>query len=94
MIDYQPYSVTGHNNIIHTMICDPLLYGVFSAAVLSLEEDVYVSALCAVIYLRAASRRALSVTNGPGSFFSIFIDSLFHLKREYIYQIQFENIQG
>jgi hydroxyethylthiazole kinase-like sugar kinase family protein len=58
---------------------------------MAITENVTIAAMSASIIIRAASRRALSVTNGPGSFMPVFLDSLFHLKREYLYQIQLQD---
>jgi len=81
--------VHGANNPIHNIICDPLMVGAFVAAAMEICEDCHFSAFSAALFLRASSRRALSVTNGPGSFYPVFIDSLYHLKRDYIYQVRF-----
>ena len=84
--------VYGANNPIHNIICDPLMVGSFVAAALEICEDSHFSAFSAALFLRASSRRALSVTNGPGSFYPVFIDSLYHLKRDYIYQVRFDSL--
>ena len=66
------------------------MVGAFVAAAMEICEDCHFAAFSAALFLHASSRRALSVTNGPGSFYPVFIDSLYHLKRDYIYQVRFE----
>ncbi len=83
--------IMGLDNINHALNCMPILYSVLAAALMCVQRDAYVCGLGSAVLLRAASRRAISVTNGPGSYMPVFIDSLFHLKRDYIYPIQLEN---
>lgn len=82
--------VYGGNDPVHNVICDPLMVGSFVAAAMEICEDSHFSAFSSALFLRASSKRALSVTNGPGSFYPVFIDSLYHLKRDYIYQVRFD----
>jgi hydroxyethylthiazole kinase-like sugar kinase family protein len=65
-----------------------LLFVFVSGAMVSVSNDIFLAAVCTSVLLRAAEKRALSVTNGPGSFYPVFLDALYHLKRDYIYQIQ------
>ncbi len=84
-------TITGLDNINHALNCSSLLYAVIGAAMLTIHQDnMPVCALGASMLVRSASRRAMSVTNGPGSFVPVFIDSLFHLKRDYVYQVQIQ----
>ena len=85
--------IIGLDNINHVLNCVSILYAVLAAALMSVNNDKDICSLGSAVLLRAASRRAISVTNGPGSYMPVFIDSLFHLKRDYIYQIQLDNSQ-
>lgn len=82
--------IVGLDNINHVLSCIPILYSVLAAALMCVEHNTHICGLGSAVLLRAASRRAISVTNGPGSYMPVFIDSLFHLKRDYIYPIQLE----
>lgn len=82
--------IIGLDNINHVLNCMPILYSVLAAALMCVHRDAYICGLASAVLLRAASRRAISVTNGPGSYLPVFIDSLFHLKRDYIYPIHLE----
>ena len=87
------YCVTGAENAIHLLGCDGALYASVAAACIGCGVPDEDAALTAAVTIRAGSKRALSVTNGPGSFTPVFIDSLFQIKRDYIYQIKCEEIR-
>ena len=90
-VNHAYIKIIGLDNLNHALNCPSILYAVLAAALMTVNNDADMSGLGSAVLLRAASRRAISVTNGPGSYMPIFIDSLFHLKRDYIYQIQCEN---
>jgi hypothetical protein len=91
MANHSHIKVIGLDNVNHALNCPSILYAVLASALMTVNNDPDMSGLSSAVLLRAASRRAISVTNGPGSYMPIFIDSLFHLKRDYIYQIQCES---
>lgn len=86
----QNFKIIGLDNYNHALNCKSLLYATLAAGLLSINQNSDISGIGSAVLLRAASRRAISVTNGPGSYMPIFVDSLYHLKRDYIYQVQCE----
>lgn len=83
--------IVGLDNVNHVLNIPSILYATLAAALMVVNQDKDMCALASAVLLRAASRRAISVTSGPGSYMPVFLDSLFHLKRDYIYQVQIES---
>ncbi len=92
--DNRVYKISGAENVIHLIACEPELYASVCAVCAANGFSYEDAALTAAITIRAASKRALSVTNGPGSFIPVFIDALFQIKRDYIYQIKCEEFSN
>lgn len=89
IIDKSPLQIAGQENAIHHIICTSFIYGYYSTAFLG-ELEPKLATFSAMMVIRAASRRALSVTAGPASFFTVFLDSLHHFKRDYLYPIRIQ----
>lgn len=85
----QHYDILGLEDGFHSMNCHSIMYAILASALLASNQPIDLCAIGSSVALRAASKRAASVTNGPGSFFPVFMDAVYHMKRDYIYQIQF-----